>query len=170
MMSFFCRLFPLRTTAFQKSAFSQKRTRRGRRSSSEIRLTMPGFLASPSRPTLSSSALGCESWIMSNEKRRGSVFGQHWPFVINADLHLIEKTDLCSTSGLPFTHIIFPAQVARLRAPLLPGCATCPRGGGVLQPWSLGSGKALCGISASAQNSKRCCWKNVHALLFTTSV
>ena len=51
---------PLRTTASQKSVCSRRRTQRGRRSSSETRLTTPGSLASPSRRTPSSSTLGCE--------------------------------------------------------------------------------------------------------------
>lgn len=50
----------LRTTAFQRSVCSQRRTLRGRRWFSETHLKMPGFLASPLKPTPSSLMLGCE--------------------------------------------------------------------------------------------------------------
>ncbi len=42
---------------------------------------------------------------------------------------------------------------------LLPGCTTCPGGGWILQPCSLGSGTALCGITTSTQSGKWHCIK-----------
>lgn len=53
-------LSSLRTTAFQKSAFSLKRKRRERKSSFEILPMMPGFLVSPLRPIPSLLMQGCE--------------------------------------------------------------------------------------------------------------
>lgn len=47
-----------------------------------------------------------------------------------------------------------PAQVAGVRSPVLPGCPTRARGGGIQQPRCLGSGSALRGIAPSAQNRK----------------
>lgn len=49
---------------------------------------------------------------------------------------------------------LLPAQVAGVRAPVLPGYTTCARGGGVQQPCCLGGGSALRGITPSAQNRK----------------
>lgn len=46
------------------------------------------------------------------------------------------------------------AQMAGLRPSFLPGGPTCPRGRGLHQPWSMGSGDALRGLSASTENSK----------------
>lgn len=63
-------LVSLRTTVSQKSVCFQRRMQKGRRSSSETLLMMPGFLASPSRRTPSSLMLGCELCIISYENTR----------------------------------------------------------------------------------------------------
>lgn len=135
-------LLPLRTTVFQKSVCSPRRTPRGRRWSSETHLKMPGFLASPSKPTPSSSTRGCE------------LDGVH-----------SSQFYFSSQSWLWFC-FFFATQMAGLRPSFLPGCPTCPGGRGLHQPWSLGSGQALRGLSAPTQNSKwgcrsKACWINV---------
>lgn len=57
----------------------------------------------------------------------------------------------------PFIRVFFPAQVARVCTPFLPGCTAGAGGGGLQQPRCLGSGSALRGISSSAQNRKYRC-------------
>lgn len=133
---------------------------RGRRSSSETRLTTPGSLASPSRQTPSSSTLACEykcvlEWTLQWKKLILLTIYWHYDF-ISSDLKIALLVLIFSL-----------AQVARLRASLLPGRAACPGGWRVLQPRRLGSGIALRGIGTSAQSRKWRCWKYVQASLFS---
>lgn len=55
--------------------------------------------------------------------------------------------------------------MAGLRPSFLPRCPTRPRGRGLQQPWSVGSGKTLRGLSASTQNSKWDCRGKIHWML-----